>query len=323
MAADDPGVDHRAGPVPADWAGFDCTGDGSRLRFVSKSARHETAGGCEDAGAAGVTAGRSELDALAEQLARAPTAGGAGRAGGTGDRGAGVGSSARAGQADADARSGAGEGGRAVQAVLLIPQRRRRRGRTAGRLPQDPGDRAGGGMARCRPGRLASHGLDVSVRGRLEPLGAENDQARRPRLAAQQRPDGQVTARSWRPVRQRVPSVGSPSPNGGLMWIVARTDPGWRPHSSRALSACDPATVDITDPANFSSVAFVNDTGSPAVLFERADSRGRDCRDMSGRLAPGDRSDQQVYWGSRTRSLAGSGHTGADHRPSAREHASS
>jgi hypothetical protein len=63
------------------------------------------------------------------------------------------------------------------------------------------------------------------------------------------------------------------------------------------LSACDPATVDITDPANFSSVAFVNDTGSPAVLFECADSRGRDCHDMSGRLAPGDRSDQQVYWG--------------------------
>lgn len=62
------------------------------------------------------------------------------------------------------------------------------------------------------------------------------------------------------------------------------------------LSACD-TTIDPTDPANFSSVAFVNDTGSPAVLFECDDSRGHGCFDMSGRLAPGERSEQRVYWG--------------------------
>ncbi|MFF4357086.1 hypothetical protein [Streptomyces sp. NPDC001604] len=80
---------------------------------------------------------------------------------------------------------------------------------------------------------------------------------------------------------------------------------GTRPHRAwpvaalvvGVLSACDPATADPTDPANFSSIAFVNDTGSPAVLFECGDSRGRDCHDMSGRLAPGQRSGQRVYWG--------------------------
>ncbi|MFE4416212.1 hypothetical protein [Streptomyces sp. NPDC056821] len=55
--------------------------------------------------------------------------------------------------------------------------------------------------------------------------------------------------------------------------------------------------MDPTDPANFSSVVFVNDTDSPAVLFECADRRGHDCHDMSGRLSPGERSDQEVYWG--------------------------
>ncbi|MFE9097169.1 hypothetical protein [Streptomyces sp. NPDC007264] len=55
--------------------------------------------------------------------------------------------------------------------------------------------------------------------------------------------------------------------------------------------------MDPTDPANFSSVVFVNDTGSPAVLFECRDSRGHDCHDMSGRLAPGERCGQRVYWG--------------------------
>ncbi|MFE2096843.1 hypothetical protein [Streptomyces sp. PTD9-10] len=63
------------------------------------------------------------------------------------------------------------------------------------------------------------------------------------------------------------------------------------------LSACDPGGLDPTDPSNFSSVVFVNDTGSPAVLFECGDSRGRGCHDMSGRLAPGERSEQRVYWG--------------------------
>ncbi|GHI10457.1 hypothetical protein Scel_87780 [Streptomyces cellostaticus] len=55
--------------------------------------------------------------------------------------------------------------------------------------------------------------------------------------------------------------------------------------------------MDPTDPANFSSVTFVNDTDSPAVLFECGDSRGRDCHDMSGRLAPKERCEQRVYWG--------------------------
>ncbi|MFH7337332.1 hypothetical protein [Streptomyces sp. KHY 26] len=63
------------------------------------------------------------------------------------------------------------------------------------------------------------------------------------------------------------------------------------------LCACDPATVDPTDPADFSAVVFVNDTGSPAVLFECGDSRGHGCHDMSGPLAPGERCDQRVYWG--------------------------
>ncbi len=62
------------------------------------------------------------------------------------------------------------------------------------------------------------------------------------------------------------------------------------------LSACD-ATIDPTDPANFSSVAFVNDTGSPVFLFECTDRRGHGCFDESGRLAPGERAEQRVYWG--------------------------
>ncbi|MFG2118274.1 hypothetical protein [Streptomyces sp. NPDC048710] len=63
------------------------------------------------------------------------------------------------------------------------------------------------------------------------------------------------------------------------------------------LSACDPGGLDPTDPSNFSSVVFVNGTGTPAVLFECGDSRGHGCHDMSGRLAPGERSEQRVYWG--------------------------
>ncbi|MFF4902887.1 hypothetical protein [Streptomyces sp. NPDC001068] len=55
--------------------------------------------------------------------------------------------------------------------------------------------------------------------------------------------------------------------------------------------------MDPTDPANFSSVVFVNDTRTPAVLFECADSRGHGCHDMSGRLGPEQRSEQRVYWG--------------------------
>jgi hypothetical protein len=56
-----------------------------------------------------------------------------------------------------------------------------------------------------------------------------------------------------------------------------------------AISGCDPAYVDPTDPANFSSVAFVNDTKVPLELFECDDLQGHGCHDMvEGPLAPGD-----------------------------------
>lgn len=63
------------------------------------------------------------------------------------------------------------------------------------------------------------------------------------------------------------------------------------------LSACNPADIDPTDPGNFSSISFVNDTRSEVVLYECSDTRGRDCHDMSGTLAAGQRSDQRVSWG--------------------------